>query len=481
MGETMIAIKNIIYATSLGNFGSVLRQIADLSKSFAINGIVNTTKALGNKIKLGDSMYTVEELGLENLIEATELSKSTGRVKVTSKALETILKWEGFNKMDRAFKQVYIDSAYMKAKQLANRKEKLFMQEMDYMFGNEANQVIDDILNDRSTDDVKYYLASKLLDVQPIAKTEVPQSYLRAKNGKIFYMLRNFGLKELSMYRNIYIRQIKNQDRKTKINGYRNLFMMAMWYQILNVGVDALIRGAKGDDQDPLNDAWNNLMKAILFNKYSFTLAERTSFMLGAVSLVMPAGNLFNDIYKDGSDLLKGKMKEDSYEFKNLNIIRDLTPIGWAFYQWFGLGHTRIEKKKQKAYEDKEKQSIITPEIAKFKEWQKEKEKAEPYSQKRADLDKKIKEFQKTQEYKEYALEKWFVHSKLERDKRVRDIEKHKGKEASIKEYNKLNAKLYEDYEEKKTKLQREHRERRQREREQTLQEMLNETIDTEE
>ena len=50
------------------------------------------------------------------------------------------------------------------------------------------------------TDNTKLVLFNKLLDFQPVAKSEMPQVYLENPNGRIFYMLKSFTLKQFDIF-----------------------------------------------------------------------------------------------------------------------------------------------------------------------------------------------------------------------------------------------------------------------------------------
>ena len=60
----------------------------------------------------------------------------------------------------------------------------------------------------RKTDDVGYYLFSELSEVQPISLSQMPVKYLTAKEGKIFYALKSFALKQFDFARKKILREI---------------------------------------------------------------------------------------------------------------------------------------------------------------------------------------------------------------------------------------------------------------------------------
>ena len=59
-------------------------------------------------------------------------------------------------------------------------------------------------------------LYSRLLDFQPVALSEMPEYYLKAGNGRVFYMLKTYTLKQMDVFRKEVWHTMKNGDCPAK-------------------------------------------------------------------------------------------------------------------------------------------------------------------------------------------------------------------------------------------------------------------------
>ena len=116
-----------------------------------------------------------------------------------------VFKWSGFSMMDIFGKQSSINAAFYNAKQkLSAGNQSIVDKISDYMGGDQdrTSAVISDILNDRASDDVKFFLFNELSGQQPLTLLDVPYYYNRYPYMRIFYQFRTFTLRQFDFFKN---------------------------------------------------------------------------------------------------------------------------------------------------------------------------------------------------------------------------------------------------------------------------------------
>jgi hypothetical protein len=186
-------LRSLGYLNTIANPLSALTQLTDIGNSAVVNGIVPTLKALV-KPKQVDTVA----LGLTKALDADYASVST-----LSKLLEFTLKYSGFKSIDQLGKNTYLNAALNKSKAVlktAKGRERL-RKKWGVMFEDDVDNLLNDIEAGDVTERVKMMLFSELSESQPISMSEMPQKYLDHPNGRLMYMLKTFGLKQLDLMR----------------------------------------------------------------------------------------------------------------------------------------------------------------------------------------------------------------------------------------------------------------------------------------
>lgn len=289
-------LKNISYATTLGNFWSAMTQLGDLVFSFHKYGIKNTVSSLFDK-----ASYSKEggrfHLGIEKAM--AELDSSTKGM--TSKLADFAFKWSGFDKVDRFGKNVNINSALRHNKKLASQNEAKFIEKYKAHFGDETQALANELQNLKlgkgaiadSSENMKLMLWNELADTQPIGLSEMPQKYLAHPNGRIFYAYKTFSLKQFNYMRNNFMNE-KNPFKR----GYQLAKFVSM-FTLANTGIDGAKEFLKGDiDSFDFDDALqDNLVSMVGTSKWAVDKSQGLGdIILQAMSPVpiMQAGKALN-------------------------------------------------------------------------------------------------------------------------------------------------------------------------------------------
>jgi hypothetical protein len=312
--------KNISYIDTMGSPTSAITQIGDLSWALYKNGLVPTLSAIGKAIT-GKSRFRKEDLGIERI--AVEFSDS----RKSSLAVAKVFKWVGLEKMDNIGKEALINSSYEAAHTKAVSDPASLKKKLEPVFGNETDKLINDLKNNNITENVKLYLFNELSDFQPISLSEMPQKYLTGGNGRIFYMLKTFTLKQFDIYRREIFQKIANKGTRTE--GIKNLIFLTACFMVANAGADELkdlLLGRKTNIKDRTVD---NLLRLFGISKFVTWKARTEGVGSAMVRQIMPPFKAIDAITKDIAT---------AGNEKGLEITQSIPVFGKLYYWWFGKG-----------------------------------------------------------------------------------------------------------------------------------------------
>ena len=346
-------VKNFQYASLLGQFESALTQLGDVGASIYLNGLINTVKSL-----VGKKTVSVEDMGLINKV-AAEMSSING----TGNALEFVFKWSGFNQIDKLGKETLMNSSLQKWSKVAKKNPEAAAKRFKDTHGDDVSALIDDLANDRMTDNVKLMLWNELSDVQPISLSEMPQKYLEMPNGRIFYALKTFTLKQFDLIRRDMYEELrsgyKNKNPKQIANATTNLLRYATAMGLSGATVqqtkDILTKGELDPESFP-DDVFESLMTIAMFSKYSreryFEQGNVGTFVASQV-VTVPAAELLDKSVKGVLAMTEEDAKADKAV---ATAVKNIPILGKQAYYWlFGGAERKLEyEEKQKAKERNE-------------------------------------------------------------------------------------------------------------------------------
>ena len=337
-GKHTSAIKNISYLETMGSVTSAITQIGDIAFSLYKSGFYKTGKALAKSVA-GTSEISREDIGIERIAE--EFSDKSK----TAKALEVVFKLTGLSWMDRMGKESFINAAFDKFSAQAKNPNKKFTKQMADFFGDQAEQITEDLKNKVASDNVKFLLFSELADFQPIALSEMPEKYLTSGNGRLLYMLKTYAIKQIDVFRN----EVFIDMGKRPAEALGNLIRLSALVILANGTADILkdlILGRPLESQDDEDDyLWvklvDNIIRLFGLSKYSLYKFKKDGVWEGITSIILPP--IFSPVEKGAKDI--GKMLKDNDEFEphQAEIIQSVPFLGKLYYWWFGGGRKKIE------------------------------------------------------------------------------------------------------------------------------------------
>lgn len=318
--------KNFAYIDTMGSPISALTQIGDLAWAYYVGGlsptgIARTTKNLV-KATFKKSGITKEDLGIERI--AQEFADAD----TMSNAVSWVFKAVQLERIDSIGKETLINTSFENYKEKANNNPEALKKEIRHIFGKETNSVVQDLLANNPSDNVKLLVYNRLLDFQPVALSEMPEKYLNSGNGRIFYMLKTYTLKQIDVFRREVYQQLRSGDQQKVMSGMRNLIGLASVLTLANAGTDALKDLIMGKESKFEDHVIENLLTLGGASRYLQTQIRKDGAGSALFGQILPpfkfVDSVTRDVFGDTSDGLR---------------VMDSVPIGGKLYYWhFGRG-----------------------------------------------------------------------------------------------------------------------------------------------
>ncbi|MCP4613013.1 MAG: hypothetical protein GY845_30335 [Planctomycetes bacterium] len=342
--------RDVSYIDTMGSVISAVTQIGDIAFSLHKNGFYYTGKALPRAIAKKSRISKQELIGDKIAEEFSSPTRS-------ARALNEVFKRTGLEKIDTIGKEVLVNGALEKFEAMArnpNRRVEL-LEELLPIFEKETGQVIKDLQKGEITQNVKLLTFNELLDVQPLALSEMPQKYLTAGNGRIFYMLKTYQLKLLDVARNDIIQEINKPDLASKKRGLKNLVKLTTALVLCNATADEIKDFMLNRETSFSDKVTDNLLRIVGLSKYTIWQGRREGIGTALMKLILPPAKFINSAWKDLNTLVKEpeKLKE------GVEVTGSIPIVGKMYYWWFGKGTTK--NKSRESSNETSNESSRTP------------------------------------------------------------------------------------------------------------------------
>lgn len=325
------------YIWTLGNFESAITQFGDLGTSAYKNGLWNTAFEYV-KAWQGKSEITINDLGLEKIIQDGGYSDTSA----WSKALDKVLKYTGFEKMDKIAKQTLVNSAVRKARADAKAESPKLEAYLRHEFGEKWVDVKEDLKTGAVTDEIMEYAMFQLLDVQPITIDQMPRYYAEGGKKRLFYMMKSYFIKQLNEYRKICFETAKSNPRKAVVDMTR----LTVYLMLFNAGADVLKDLLFGRPVNVPDSLVDNIFIGGSINRYQAMSVKREGlFKTLQKQLLFPV--MLDELVVD---ILSDKEVKDWNTWKNVPL------VGRPYYWWIGGGHLKTLKEEKKARNERRNQ-----------------------------------------------------------------------------------------------------------------------------
>jgi hypothetical protein len=334
-GKIVGLYRDLSYIDTMGSVVSAITQIGDLAWAVYENGTAGATAGAWASIK-GQPLLTKEDVGVEQI--AQEFTNPTK----ASKAVAKVFRLTGLEQIDRVGKETLMHSTIRKYQKIARDPKKVsdLRKDLKPIFEDETGQLVKDLKGGELTENVEFLAFYTLLDYQPVALSEMPEKYLTSKDGRIFYMLKTFTLKQFDVFRREAFQKIKTGEPKQVKQGMKNLVRLAFAFIVMNAGADAIKNLILGRPMDLGDLAVDNILRTLGVSKFLAWKAREEGVGSAAGRQILPPFKFIDSIYKD---ITRGIAKGSE-------IVQSLPLVGKLYYWWFGRG---AEKSRKKANKDK--------------------------------------------------------------------------------------------------------------------------------
>ena len=183
------------------------------------------------------------------------------------------------------------------------------------------------------TENVRLAMFAELMEVQPIALSKMPKAALDMPNGRIFYMLKHYGLNQLNfLYKNTF-KKMASSNREVRAEGLKSLMSAMVILPVAGASIDSLKKWIKsgGEDFDiddfPLR-AGDYLLR--MFGLSAYTLEKFSKNQnLGEVAIdwLAPPVSHYTAIIQGAVEAADGNYGLDNPLVQELPIAGDVLPF----------------------------------------------------------------------------------------------------------------------------------------------------------
>ena len=239
------AVKNVFYASTLGEFRAAITQLGDVGPISYMYGLKTALKSA-----VGPRYVDVVDIGAREVLHELE---DTG---ATSQMVKKLFKWEGFAASDRMMKTVLMNAAYRTFRDAASGSDAQWAKvagkykaafdpaefdalRKEFASGLTARESGMEARNDISGN-MRYVLWNELARLHPLSKSEFPVAYLEHPNGRFMYALNSFTLKQLQMIRDDGYSKIVKGSASEKAEGAKNLTRMMAYLTLAGASTQSI-------------------------------------------------------------------------------------------------------------------------------------------------------------------------------------------------------------------------------------------------
>lgn len=343
MSSSLSKVRDAQTAILLAQPTAAVVQLGDLAWSVVKNGVKESWEGTLNR------KLTASELGLINTVSQDIV---TGKGKTT-----WLMKLSGFRAADRLTKDTYINAAINKARAIAKRDPAKFNEMYRKYFGDEVDSVGRDLRAEsleqtpggwvvekefEMTDNIKLLAFNELSDVQPVSLMEMPQAYLDHPDGRIFFALKSWSIKQLDILRRDALQKLGSKDRKTQTEGLKTMLKFGLVVLPAQASFQEVREAMRGSPMSEPEELFDRVVdqaissSVVIGNKYMADKATENPITTILSGFAPAAGRLGDKGYQAVKD---GEVAP---------IIKLLPVLGDVSYNWFGGGMEKKEERKRK-------------------------------------------------------------------------------------------------------------------------------------
>lgn len=327
MGRFIGTMKDLTYIDLLGGIGPAIRQFGDMATGLHRNGYFRQGKSFLQRV-FGSKGLEQEDLGITTI--GADFIDGRSTATWTRKILSVAL-----GRLDRFSKAVNINASLASLQDAAKAPTAEFKAQLASLFGDEAQSVIDDLQNHKNSENVRLLLFSELSEFTPTSPAEMPVQYNQMGNGRIFYALKIYQIKQIDFYRT----EIVDQFATDPLGALKNMVSLTTALALTGAGAESILAILLGKDFDLSDAVVNNMFKLIGFNNYLVSQANRQGPLKTALEIAVPPSRFIDNLVLDVADTIQNGTYPTEWE-----STRSIPLAGELFYWWIGAGSHKKSK-----------------------------------------------------------------------------------------------------------------------------------------
>lgn len=345
-GDVIQAYRNVASMTTIANPISALVQGGDLFTAMVTQGMRHTLPAIITNLNpLKGARVTMQSLGLDRVLAEEFVNE-----KLFAEAMHGLFTLSGFRHIDRFGKNVVLEAALRRGSNVAksmvknpdSKLGKAFKEKYELAFGNEYQALVDDLASGNISDNVKLWLWSELAEVQPISLSEMPLKYLMAPDGRVFYTLKTYALKQLDLMRREIVHKYKAGKKFEAVKfGIAYAALVPTGNVVFQAAKDIAL-GRDIDDVELTDRYADQIWRMFLVSKY---IVDREGSAIGTIAAesIFPPHQMLDDLGKalEITPWSSEPASEEDYQ----KLIRHVPVVGNLFYNFFGGGLERYNER----------------------------------------------------------------------------------------------------------------------------------------
>ena len=230
--------KDVFTGLTLGfNPSSTVTQIGDIAPTLARMGVRDTLAAL-----LGPKRINVYDVGVREA--AKELRTARGAAKFVRSGLKAM----GFDQLDKLAGNTAVNASLRKWFRKARENPNALVEELQPLYGEGTPRLLGDLADRRISDDVKTLLLWDVGKIRPVAREDMPLHFQQNPNGRVYYSLLSWTLKQLNFIRNNALADV---GRGKVLKGSKGLISLALLMGMANMPANVIKDVIAGRDVEP--------------------------------------------------------------------------------------------------------------------------------------------------------------------------------------------------------------------------------------
>jgi hypothetical protein len=321
--------KTLTHLLFLGSPTTAITQLGDYAYSFYRNGINQTLRAFGKPEWTLEDVYQIgNEIGFE-------FSEKAQVPKKLQKMLDKVMTLTGMRAMDSKAKATFLTGTANKWKKMLNgRDSKAKFELIDKIQKQQgftqASSTIAALKSGKKTEGVAEMLLYELGDIAPITQSDMPMMYIQHPNGRMFYALKSYTLKQFNLARKDIFKKLASGDRAEVKEGFKNMIYLSSSLALANIPADIIKDFITGGDIELDDLHIDALWRLLGLNSYTNVIIKREGVGSAIQNLTFntPMVQFVNDLGRDVFQFAPPLISKDSRTTKYIPV------IGKLLHEW---------------------------------------------------------------------------------------------------------------------------------------------------